>query len=302
MDTFTTFDYKSVFENFCRLVKHDKNVTNYLIQLISKYVSKISEENKTYLEIGPGTCHYFNEIAYSGFYQNVIVSEPNQDFYNQILSDVENYKHKDKNISFSINPIKILDMNYEKCKYDICVMAHVIYYFSKDEIINLTIWLLKAKKSSLSRAFIIFNTIDPYKEFGFHQIIETISIALIKEVEIISKKKLVLNENYSNSNYINKSTCNIEYYRSLIESLTPDTFFVDSYDINLEFQNEKDLSDFISFLFIENEINLKELSIDTTLSIDDLKYLSNKIVKSIIDINYSVYPINFKRNEITIII
>lgn len=299
MESFTTTDYECIFSNFCRLIRHDSNISKYLLQLIrTKYLDKCSSENKTYFEIGPGGGLYFNEIGLSGDFKNITICEPNIDFYSNIKESLKDFP----SFEFNLLNKKVLDSGIDEIgNYDICVVSHVIYYFSDQEVKELIEKLKLTRRSTFSKAFISFNTIDSSNEFGFKKICAEIVLKFLEHVKNNFCKEIEVPKNVEESKYSNVNSCSIEYYSKLIKPLSEETFDLDVYDVELKFSNSIELSQFIHFLIAENELNLKSLSVDTNISIDKLKCILREST-NLFSENFKEYPVKMRREEVIIII
>ena len=299
MESFTTTDYECIFANFCKLIRHDSNISKYLHKLIRKYLDKCLTEDKTYFEIGPGGGLYFNEIGLSGDFKKISICEPNSNFFSNIKDSVKDYSSLDLNL---LNK-KVLDSEIEEIgKYDICVMSHVIYYFSDQEVKELIEKLKSTRRSSSSKAFISFNTIDPLNEFGFKKICAEIVLKFLEQVKKDFFNGIYVPLKVEESKYFNLNSCSIEYYSKLIKPLSEETFDINVYDVELSFINSDELCQFIHFLIGENELNLKSLSIDTNVSIDKLKDILRESTKKYLSEKFKEFPVKMKREEVIIIV
>ncbi len=299
METFTLKGYETNFVEFCRLVKHDNSITDHLKNVLAMFIT--NNKSETYLEIGPGSGLYLYNIVLSGLFNKVVLFEPNENFTKAIKEKESEYKE----CSMTYFNNKFLDVeSMEIPFYDICIMAHVIYYLSVEEIKSTVEKLKSLKKSTLSRAVFSFNTIDAKGNFGFRQICFDIMQEFLNEInKIFSLNIHVPISIKETSNYINTNeitSCH-SYYKDLIQPLTKETFEIDIKEIVLDFMNNTELVCFINFLISENELNLKEISKDTKLNLEQLKELLYSIIDKKCLKLFSKYPVLIEREEINMI-
>lgn len=300
MDTFTVKGYDNEYENFCKLIRHDEEIVNHLLLKI-KETLKDNNEAKSYLEIGPGTGLYFNKIALSGMFSEVEVIEPNKDFLDMTITAVDRYNSKENHIKFKFSSQNSLFQKANfKNSYDIIIAGHCIYYFNKEDIFLFVKLMNSHKKSSSSRVYISFNTIDPKNEFHFKDKCEYLLIKILTFLK--EKHDFQMKTDSNESVFLNKHSCLLEYYTDIIKPLTEETFEVDSYDVICDFHTISELSSFVGFLFYENEINLKLLSEVSKISIENLKEMINVVIYEYLDEEYKEkLPVFIHREEINLI-
>ena len=160
VDTCKQKFYKNHFELFCEKTKHNtigKNDKNLINSLKYEGIVDVDNENNVivnenfpnYLEIGPGTGFIYDNVG--KYFQNRSVIEMNDVFAEGMRS------RKNLNV-IEGNILELQDIP----KFDVCLILHVIYYISKEDLTVLYSRLKSFKNSENSIILTTYNENSDY--------------------------------------------------------------------------------------------------------------------------------------------